>query len=125
MMMDIVDVVLSFAKILKYSGFQYFCDIMFIVFMLVWIVSRHGFYNYALWYTYRYSREIMDMDCSKFSLMSEVKACYTDLQIDSFLALLTALQLIMCIWMYMILKVAIRVITGHEADDIRSDSDEE
>lgn len=121
LMMDIVDVTLSFAKILKYSGFQTLCDIMFIVFMFTWIISRHGFYNYMLYYTYKYSRDIMDMNCSKFIDGSFYKACYTDFQIDFFVGLLSALQVIMCIWMYMILKVAVKVITGGYADDIRSD----
>lgn len=124
LMMDIVDVTLSFAKILKYSGYQTFCDIMFIVFMMVWIISRHGFYNYALYYTYAHSRDIMsNMNCANFVDGSYFKACYTDLQMNTFLVLLLLLQIIMCVWMYMILKVAIRVITGGDADDIRSDED--
>lgn len=122
LMMDIVDVTLSFAKILKYSGFQTLCDVMFIVFMGVWIVSRHGFYNYVLYYTFRYARSIMNMNCNTIA-GAAAKMCYTDVQIDGFLALLAALQVIMCVWMYMILKVAIRVVTGGDADDIRSDSD--
>ena len=67
----------------------------------------------------------MDADCSNFALNEYVKLCYTDFQIDIFLLLLAFLQIIMCIWMYMILRVAFRVIRGGSADDVRSDSDEE
>lgn len=125
LLMDIVDVLLSTAKILKYCGFQTLCDIMFIVFMVAWIVLRHGVYVYVLWFSWKEARNIMDADCSKFALNEYVKLCYTDFQIDIFLLLLSFLQLIMCIWMYMILRVAFRVIRGGSADDVRSDSDEE
>lgn len=125
LLMDIVDVLLSTAKILKYCGFQTLCDLMFIVFMVSWIILRHGVYIYVLWFSWKEARNIMDADCSKFALTDHVKLCYTDLQIDIFLLLLAFLQVIMCIWMYMILRVAFRVIRGGSADDVRSDSDED
>ena len=124
LLMDIVDVFLSTAKILKYCKFQTVCDVMFIMFMFVWIVLRHGVYNYVLYFSWTKAREIMDMDCSKFAPGEYVKLCYTDLQIDILLILLAFLQVIMCIWMYMILRVAIRVVTGGSADDVRSDSED-
>lgn len=124
LLMDIVDVFLSTAKILKYCGFQTICDIMFIVFMFSWIILRHGVYCYVLWFSWLKARLIMNADCSKYLPGEYVKICYTDFQIDVFLLLLTFLQIIMCIWMYMILRVAIRVVYGESADDVRSDSDE-
>jgi acyl-CoA-dependent ceramide synthase len=123
LLMDIVDVLLSTAKILKYCGFQQSCDIMFIIFMLSWVVLRHGVYIYVLIFTWTKARLIMNADCSKFLPGQFVKICYTDFQIDIFLLLLTFLQVITMIWMFMILRVAIRVIRGNSADDIRSDSE--
>jgi acyl-CoA-dependent ceramide synthase len=43
----------------------------------------------------------------------------------SFLALLIALQLIICLWFYTILKVVYRVLKGQNADDARSDDEGE
>lgn len=123
LLMDILDVFLSTAKILKYCGFQQICDIMFVIFMISWIVLRHGVYNYVLYYSWANARDIMDFDCSNFVNPSDVKICYTNFQINFLLILLGFLQIIMCIWMYMILRVAIRVIRGGSADDVRSDSD--
>lgn len=123
LLMDIVDVLLSTAKILKYCGFQALCDFMFLFFMFSWIVLRHGVYIYVLYFSWSKARIIMNADCSSFLPGEPVKICYTDFQIDIFLLLLTFLQVITMIWMFMILRVAIRVISGNNADDIRSDSD--
>lgn len=121
--MDIVDIFLSSAKILKYSGFQTICDVMFIIFMLSWIVLRHIVYNYVLWFSWAKARLIMNADCARYLPGEVVKICYTDFTIDCLLILLAFLQIIMCLWMYMILRVAYRVISGESADDVRSDSD--
>lgn len=123
LLMDIVDVFLSTAKILKYCGVQTICDFMFLVFMVAWIVLRHGVYNYVLYHAWTQARLIMNADCAKVLPGETIKICYTDFQIDIFLLLLTFLQVIMCIWMYMILRVAIRVVRGGAADDVRSDSE--
>lgn len=124
LLMDIVDVFLSTAKILKYAGFQTVCDLMFLFFMVSWIIFRHGVYNYVLWFTATRARDIMGNKCSTFLPSETYKACYTDLQVDIFMLLLVALQVIMCIWMYMIFRVAFHVISGGSADDVRSDTDD-
>lgn len=43
----------------------------------------------------------------------------------SFLALLTALEIILFFWLCLIIKVTWRVISGHNAKDTRSDSEDE
>ncbi|ODH14274.1 hypothetical protein ACO22_06618 [Paracoccidioides brasiliensis] len=48
--MDIVDYVLPFAKILKYLRYERSCTVAFIVFVVIWIISRHIIYN-KLWYS--------------------------------------------------------------------------
>lgn len=122
LLMDIVDVILSLAKILKYSGFGRICDIIFICFMLLWIVLRHGIYNYLVWVVATKATKIMDRDCSKFPSGSN-EICYTQSQINFFIFLLIGLQIITIIWLLMILRVAFRVITGGSAEDVRSDSE--
>ncbi|KAF2084886.1 longevity assurance proteins LAG1/LAC1 [Saccharata proteae CBS 121410] len=42
--MDVVDIFLPAAKILKYLGFQTICDCTFGIFIVSWFVARHVFY---------------------------------------------------------------------------------
>ena len=54
------------------------------------------------------------------------RRCWTNTVINTFLGLLGGLQIITIVWMYLIAKVAYRVVTGQGAEDVRSDeSDEE
>lgn len=121
--MDFVDITLSTAKILKYGGLQTICDVMFGFFMLSWIVLRHGCYNYVLWFSWAKARNIMNGYCN--SSITSQKICYEDWHIDIFIILLASLQVIMCFWMYMIIRVAVKVVTGGAAEDVRSDSESE
>ncbi|GME81317.1 unnamed protein product [Ambrosiozyma monospora] len=120
--MDVVDIFLSLAKMLKYCGFQTLCDIMFIVFMVAWIILRHVAYNYIFYFSWSQSRDIMQGNCDQVG--PDAKMCYTDRAIDFFLLLLGGLQVITLVWMYLILKVAYKVISGSSADDVRSDSED-
>jgi len=122
LLMDIVDVILSLSKILKYSGFGRVCDYLFLIFMCSWIVLRHGFYNYIVYFMAFKSRPLMNRDCSRFEPGSH-EICYTDREIDSFVSLLSGLQVITIIWLFMIIRVAIKVIRGKPAEDVRSDDE--
>jgi acyl-CoA-dependent ceramide synthase len=51
--------------------------------------------------------------------------CWNPMIRYSFLALLLALQGIICLWFAMIVKVVYKVISGQSADDVRSDDDGE
>lgn len=122
MIMDSVDIFLSTAKVLKYSGFSTLCDIMFILFLISWIILRHGVYNYLFYHTWKYSSILMkDSQCIAGQVQ---KRCWSPAIINSFLGLLGGLQIITCIWMYLIMKVALRVIMGQSAEDVRSDEDD-
>lgn len=124
LLMDIVDVILSFSKILKYSGFGRICDYCFLIFMCSWIVLRHGFYNYIVYFMAFKSRPLMNRDCSRFEPGSD-EICYTDAEIDFFVFLLSGLQVITIIWLVMIIRVAITVVKGNSAEDVRSDDENE
>ncbi|KAK6459584.1 TLC domain-containing protein [Scheffersomyces xylosifermentans] len=120
--MDSVDIFLAAAKMLRYAGFTKACDVMFIVFLAAWIVTRHGFYNVLFWLTWSRSFDLM-----KDSLCVpgvEAKRCWTPPVINTFLGLLGGLQLLIIIWMFMIVKVAYKVVTGTGAEDVRSDEDD-
>lgn len=122
MLMDLVDIFLSTAKILKYSGFSRLCDVMFILFLVSWVILRHGVYNYLCWLTYARSASLMtDSLCG---LASASKRCWTPQIMNTFLYLLGGLQIITLVWMYMIAKVAYKVIMGNRAEDLRSDDED-
>lgn len=121
--MDVVDIFLSTAKVLKYCGFQVVCDWMFGFFLLSWIVVRHGVYNLIFYHTATKSKSLMMSGKCMPGL--EQKRCWTDNVITVFLSLLGGLQIITSIWMYLIAKVAIKVVTGKGAEDVRSDDEDE
>lgn len=122
-MMDVVDIFLSLAKVLKYCGFKLITDILFGIFLVSWIILRHGVYNYILYHALTKSRDLMVSGRCLPGI--NLKRCYTDKVIDIFVLLLLGLQILMIIWMYLIIKVAVKVVGGEGADDVRSDSDDD
>ncbi|ODV94886.1 hypothetical protein PACTADRAFT_21451, partial [Pachysolen tannophilus NRRL Y-2460] len=124
-LMDVVDVFLSLAKMLKYCGYTTVCDAAFVVFLISWILLRHIAYNYLFYHAWSKARILMDYNCRDVLARGIIpKRCYTDRSIDIFLILLGCLQIVAIIWMFLILKVAYRVITGDGAEDVRSDSED-
>lgn len=124
MIMDSVDIILSGAKLLKYSGFNNACDIMFLLFLTSWLILRHGVYNYLFYYTWFKARSVMT-DSSCYSDVIQ-KRCWTPTIMNTFVGLLGGLQLITIVWMYLIAKVAYKVIGGRGgAEDVRSDDEED
>ncbi|KAI5961642.1 lag1 [Candida pseudojiufengensis] len=122
MIMDSVDIFLAAAKMLKYAGLKNACDGMFVLFLISWIVLRHGVYNYIFYHAWHKSVHLMkDGQCVNGTIQ---KRCWTPTIINTFLGLLGGLQIITCIWMYLILKVAYKVIIGVGAEDVRSDEDD-
>ena len=47
---------------LKYAGFSNACDAMFLLFLVSWIVLRHGVYNYIFYHAWYKSVDLMKMD---------------------------------------------------------------
>lgn len=122
-LMDVVDIFLSTAKILKYCGYQKICDVMFGVFLVSWVILRHGLYNYIFYHAATKARDLMASGRCIEGVVQKI--CFTDKIIDVFLSLLGGLQIIALVWMYLIAKVAIKVITGNGADDVRSDDEDD
>lgn len=122
MIMDFVDIFLAAAKLLKYSGMNNLCDIMFLVFLLSWVVLRHGVYTYLVYHAYTSAAVLMkDAQCKPGVY---AKKCWSPLVINVFILLLVGMQILTMIWMYLILKVAYKVIIGVGAEDVRSDEDD-
>lgn len=122
MIMDSVDILLAAAKMLKYSGFSTACDYMFILFLVSWIILRHGVYNVLFYHTWtKLGISMKDTECL---VNPNAKRCWTQNIINIFLGLLGGLQILTLIWMYLILKVAYKVISGTGAEDVRSDDED-
>lgn len=122
MIMDSVDIFLSGAKMLKYAGFSKACDFMFILFLLSWVILRHGLYNYLFYHAWSKATTLMsNAKCVPGVIQ---KRCWTPNVINFFLGLLGGLQIITIVWMYLIFKIAYKVVTGTGAEDVRSDDEE-
>ncbi|ORY67522.1 TLC domain-containing protein [Pseudomassariella vexata] len=146
-LMDNGDILLGIAKCLKYLDFSTVCDYMFGLFIVSWAICRHGFYLVACWSLYAESLKHIPAGCSRgpdhdltgpFEHETEgwghLLAPFTDGQgtvcwneniTTGFLVTLLFLQVVQIVWFVLILKVAIRVIKGTGAEDVRSDSEEE
>ncbi|XP_063628386.1 ceramide synthase 6-like isoform X2 [Cydia splendana] len=96
------------AKATKYAGYQRFCDCVFAVFTVLWIVTRLGIYPfYILWSTVIRAPMLLPMFPAYYIF-------------NSLLCLLLALHMI---WTWLILQVAYKTIkAGQMEGDIRSSS---
>ncbi|KAM4067332.1 TLC domain-containing protein [Hirsutella rhossiliensis] len=146
-LMDVVDIFFPLAKCLKYLGYSTLRDIVFGFFMLSWFVARHVLYIITMWSIWTHMAEIIPIGCYHgpqddpigptplpnhgWSHMLEPfwkpagTICYSDNVRWGFLGALGFLQALTIIWFFMIVQVAIRVIKGIGADDIRSEDEGE
>ncbi|KAK5076745.1 Sphingosine N-acyltransferase lag1 [Lithohypha guttulata] len=145
-LMDLVDIILPAAKLLKYLRFQTTCDIMFGIFMVSWFITRHILYVWVCWSIYAHIPEEIQYGCYKGSTQDLQGpfptpnnwvhltwpfrdpvglVCWNNNIKWGFLGMLLALQVILCMWFIMIVRVAYKVVTGQGADDSRSDVEDE
>ncbi|KAL9601609.1 MAG: hypothetical protein Q9219_002443 [cf. Caloplaca sp. 3 TL-2023] len=151
-LMDVVDLLLpnmQLAKLLKYLRFQTACDFAFGAFMLVWFGARHVLYLIVCYSIYAEIPQEITYGCYRGSnadlkgpldvpndfdhLLQPFRdpaglVCWNNNIKWAFLGMLLALQVILLIWFGMIVRVALKVLRGGEAEDSRSDdeaSDEE
>ncbi|KAK7985872.1 sphingosine n-acyltransferase lac1 [Apiospora saccharicola] len=145
-LMDLVDIFLPLAKCFKYLGFTTTPDVLFGVFMVAWFLSRHVFYGMACWSVYSDIPKQIPIPCFKGTddqLIGPFEApegwshllepfrdpsgtvCFTDNIRWGFLGCLLFLQVITIAWFITIIQVAIRVLKGGAADDVRSDGEDE
>lgn len=145
-LMDVVDLFLPLAKIMKYLKWTTPCDITFGIFMATWLTARHVLYMAVCWSIYAHIPEEIQYGCYRggdvdlegpLPVPDDVDhliqpfrdpvglVCWSDGIKWVFLGLLLALQGLLLVWFSMILKVAYKVVSGEGADDIRSDDDED
>lgn len=145
-LMDLVDIILPAAKLLKYLRFQTACDVAFGLFMVAWFITRHVLYMLVCWSIYKHIPEEIQYGCytgstqtlqGPFATPNDWEhltwpfrdpvgmVCWNNNIKWGFLGMLLALQVILCMWFVMIVRVAYKVITGQGADDSRSDDEDE
>ncbi|GMM32975.1 hypothetical protein DASC09_003000 [Saccharomycopsis crataegensis] len=124
MIMDFVDIWLSLAKVLRYCGFSNACDFTFFIFFFSWIALRHGLYNYLLYFTMSRIYDLIGFDACA-DRPEDPKCQNLEFSISSLVTLLCGLQVIMMFWMFMILKVLYKIMMGANAEDVRSDSEDD
>ncbi|KAI8158286.1 Sphingosine N-acyltransferase-like protein [Colletotrichum sp. SAR 10_70] len=145
-LMDVIELIFPLAKCLKYIGFKKVCDVVFGVFLFVWVCTRHVFYLMVCWSVYYDLPKAVEMPCFRGApgeiegpfpaptegwshLLEPFKdpagtVCFTDGVRRGFLTFLLALEVVICAWSYFIIRVTVRVLKGASAEDVRSDVEE-
>ncbi|KAG0915018.1 hypothetical protein G6F33_003718 [Rhizopus arrhizus] len=118
--MDLCDVFLSLAKILKYMGYTTLCDFVFALFAVSWPITRHVLFSIIIWATAVEPSQYLDMKWEP-----EKGKYFTPLTQKIYISLFLALNMIMVYWFIMIVNVIIRVSQGKNAEDTRSDDEDE
>ncbi|RYP69093.1 hypothetical protein DL771_006324 [Monosporascus sp. 5C6A] len=145
-LMDVIELIFPLAKCLKYLGFTTACDVLFGAFMITWFISRHVFYPMVCWSIYSDPPRLLRSACyggtadnlqGPFPVPDDWShlldpfrdpsgaICTNDNIIFGFLCYLLLLQVIMVMWFVLIVQVAIRVLRGSGAEDVRSDDEME
>ena len=150
--MDLVDFIFPLAKILRYLDQQLACDIMFGAFVISWLWSRHICYLAICWSLYAHvskatmpygtyslstglllhphvpgseDPKILDTLLQPLLHPSATSIAFFPAIRGLFLGLLLALQCITIAWFFMICRVVTRVLKGGNAEDTRSDGEED
>ncbi|BEI85890.1 hypothetical protein CcaverHIS002_0601770 [Cutaneotrichosporon cavernicola] len=118
--MDTADIFLPLAKLLRYMDLRQACDCAFVAFLLTWIVTR----QIGLFLVIR-SAYVEGPKYIPFKWAHEEGIYFTKPIYYSFVVLLSLLLALCTVWFYMAIMVAVRVVTGKGAEDVRSDSEEE
>ncbi|BGP29876.1 Sphingosine N-acyltransferase lag1 [Rhodotorula toruloides] len=118
--MDLVDIFLPLAKLFKYTGNHKASDATFAIFLISWIVTRHIIFGRIIWSVVVEAQTVLDYDWRSedgYYFSRNTQRCFT--------ALLLALQLLICLWLAMILRVLWNMFLGASAEDTRSDDEDE
>jgi acyl-CoA-dependent ceramide synthase len=145
--MDLVDIILPLAKVLRYASFQRSCDATFGVFVVAWILTRHALFLTICWSIYEHVHD-RTMAYGAYStvtgemispngndkIFANIFQPFLDPSTGSvtfnasirwlFLGLLLLLQCIIITWFVMIVQVMMRIIRGEGANDVRSEDED-
>ncbi|GAA6064339.1 hypothetical protein JCM10212_002315 [Sporobolomyces blumeae] len=118
--MDLSDIFLPLAKLFKYAGAQKCSDATFALFLVSWIVTRHYMFGIVLWSVCTEPQTVLE-----YGWNSSAGYFFSRNVQISFALLLGALQILICIWLSMILRVLWNMFRGGSAEDTRSDDEDE
>ncbi|CAB0043426.1 unnamed protein product [Trichogramma brassicae] len=108
---DCADIFLEAAKMAKYANYQKVCDFIFVIFTVLWIVTRMGIFPFWIIYS---------------TLIEAPKIVPMFPAYYIFNSLLSLLLVLHAFWTWLILKIAYNAFNaGQMEGDIRSDSSEE
>ncbi|KAJ9408505.1 hypothetical protein DTO045G8_3798 [Paecilomyces variotii] len=145
-LMDIVDLLLPIAKILKYLKYEMACNIVFGVFVLTWLVTRHIAYPLLCWSIYKDVPDQMAYGCYSGATTEMISTngypdnwghllgpfkdlngpiCMNRRVKWIFLSFLLFLQGLSLIWFGMVIRVVVGVLRTGNAEDTRSDDEED
>lgn len=117
--MDISDLVLAISKTFNYLNHP-LTGPFFVFFMLVWIYLRHYLNIRILW---SISTEFSTVGDFTLDWATEQYKCWLSQYIT--FALLFALQLVNIYWLFLIIRIALRVVFSKNLRDDRSDEEDE
>ncbi|KAA1066802.1 sphingosine N-acyltransferase lag1 [Puccinia graminis f. sp. tritici] len=117
--MDLSDILLAFAKMLNYLKVGIVGDASFLVFVFSWIYTRHYVLLRIIFAIYKDLPQDIEFTWNP----SKGQIASRSLWI-AFLSLLSALEILLMIWLFMILKVLWKVVRGHAPEDTRSDTED-
>jgi len=121
--MDFSDIFLSTAKSMKYLAFPGFItDMMFVFFMITWVYTRHYLYGWIIYSTWAEPCLPENNKCIWDPLNGYWLTWWSRYII---LFGLVLLQILMIYWFVLISRIALRVVTGKNAEDTRSDTEDD
>jgi acyl-CoA-dependent ceramide synthase len=145
--MDLVDIILPLAKVLRYAKLQRSCDVAFGVFVAAWVMTRHVLFLAICWSIYEHVHD-ETMAYGTYStvtgnglspngndeILANIFQPFLDPAAETvsfnakirwlFLGLLLFLQCITITWFVMIVRVIMRIVRGEGATDVRSEDED-
>lgn len=108
------------AKILRYMNQRKACDIAFVAFLVAWVITRQVGLFMVIKSVYSEAPKYIPLEWDPENGIYFSPPIYW-----SFFILLSLLFVMCTIWFQMAMVVALRVVTGKQLEDVRSDSEEE
>lgn len=117
---DTADILLPVAKMLKYCKFETLSTVVFALFSLVWIPTRHWLYFCPLYSLYVYAPQEVTLPFDP-SQGQWYHPLYTPVYFSIFMGLL---QMLLLYWLYLLLQAVYRAVTSSSTiEDQRSDDE--
>ncbi|VDL77901.1 unnamed protein product [Nippostrongylus brasiliensis] len=115
---DAADIFIELAKIIRYAHWELALNVVFIIFLAVWISTRLVYYPFwiirSIWFD---APELIQSSYRWGNIWQR------PLVPRVLMIMLSALLVLHIFWTYVILKVAYRSMKGGELDDVREEND--